>query len=163
MVVALLASRALSRPALRPIRVHCSLSAPLGASFDPITTLLTAEEVAAASVSIVDTILDVAVYSLILGVVGLTIYSLYVTLDESNKAQGGWTKKEAAARKAAPTPTPAPQRLPKGARYDPATDQWTYPTEQERAAEVKASGNVVSASNRYERRAEKRVKKKRKS
>ena len=157
-----LASRGvLTRPALRPITIRCSASPDLQTILaGPVTTLLADEEVA--EITVVDTVLDLAVYGLLFGVVALTVYSLYVTLDQSNKDYGGWTKPVDEVSRA-PSPTQAPERLRKGARYDPATDQWTYPTEQERALEAKSSGQVVSDSNRYERRAEKKQRKKRRA
>ena len=144
------------RPALRPLAVRAS--APAEVLTASVTTLLSEES----EISVVDTILDVAVYSLLFGVAALTVYSLYVTLNEANKTQGGWTKRDDQVADT-PAPTSAPQRLRKGARYDPATDQWTYPTEEEKLVELKSSGNVVASSNRYDRRAEKKQKKKRKS
>jgi len=173
MVVAQLASRTLiARPALRSSSIRCfaeplqQASSSIRCFAEPLQQASSVVAVAGvaedeAGTVLTDTILDLAVYSLLFGVVALTVYSLYVTLDESNKTQGGWTKAEVEARKPTPTPTAGPPRLQKGARYDPATDQWTYPTEEERAVEVKSSGNAVSGSNRYERRAEKKQKAKR--
>lgn len=120
------------------------------------------EESEELQISLTDTLADLAVYSLLFGVVALTIYSLVVTLDESNKAQGGWTKPDETIKKE-PTPTQTPMRLRKGARYDPSTDEWTYPTEEELSAESKASKAAESESNRFKRRADKKLKKKRKS
>ena len=42
--------------------------------------------------AVTDTLLDLGVYGLLFGTAGLTLYSIYVTLDESNRKAGGWTK-----------------------------------------------------------------------
>mmetsp|Transcript_31961 Transcript_31961/g.79571 ORF Transcript_31961/g.79571 Transcript_31961/m.79571 type:complete len:172 (-) Transcript_31961:431-946(-) len=150
-----------ARPALRRSAVSCSASpTETGTALAPLTSLLAEEEL---QISLVDTLLDIGVYTLLFGVVALTLYSIFVTLDETNKSQGGWTKRDEAEELKPPSPGAGPARLQKGARYDPATEQWTYPSEEQLAAEAKASGGVVSEANRYERRAEKRQKKKRKT
>jgi hypothetical protein len=102
MVVAQLASRTLiARPALRSSSIRC-FAEPLQQASSVVAVAGVAED--EAGTVLTDTILDLAVYSLLFGVVALTVYSLYVTLDESNNTQGGWTKAEGEARK--PTPTP---------------------------------------------------------
>ena len=96
--------------------------------------------------------------ALIALVAGLTIYSIVVTLQKSNEEYGGWTPRDEedvglAARGDV-------QRMGSGARYDPVTDQWTYPTPEEKAATTAKVGRAPAAagaaadsdSNRYERR-----------
>ena len=132
----------------------------------PPVSLLLAEDAASSGgtdVSVVDTLLDVAVYALLLGVVGLTLYSLYVTLDDRNKEYGGWVKKE---DEDLPAPSSSPSnRLRSGAVYDPATEQWTYPTKAAVAPRVgrAASADDAAGGNRYERRMEKKQKQKSKA
>jgi|Transcript_20327 hypothetical protein len=126
--------------------------------------LLLAEE-PAADFSLTDTLADIAVYGLLASVAGLTIFSVFVTLDESNKAQGGWTKPVEDARNPRKPPTPmgvstaVPVR--RGARYDPATDSWTYPDEDTpKTSPAAAPAGTSSDVNRYDRRMEKKRKKK---
>ena len=41
-----------------------------------------------------DTLLDLGVYALLAGVAGLTLYSVFVTLQKSNEEYGGWTPRD---------------------------------------------------------------------
>jgi hypothetical protein len=119
---------------------------------------------------ITDTLLDVAVYTILFGVAALTIYSLFVTLQKSNDEYGGWTPRDdddviaaSKARNLAPE-----ERLRSGARYDPVTEQWTYPAPEKqgptvgRATASAAPSSVDSSTNRYDRRMAKKQKQKRK-
>jgi len=139
----------LSRPCFRSVPPRADASA-----------VVAAESLDTAVVT--DTLLDVFVYSLLLGVVALTVYSLVVTLQKSNEEYGGWTPRDdEEVLGAARNPE---QRLQSGARYDPVTEQWTYPD----PAAVKPSAKVgrapsaaaadEEASNRYERRMRKKQK-----
>jgi len=136
---------------------------PLSSLPSPSLLLAVERDAAGSDVSIVDTVLDVAVYALLLAVVGLTLYSLYVTLDQSNKQYGGWVKKE---DEDLDEPIRGDNdRLRSGAKYDPVTDQWTYPTRAEVAAKKAQVGRAPAAAvedggNRYEKRMAKKQKQK---
>ena len=126
----------------------------------PLVLLAEEEGASSSAVSVVDTLLDVAVYALLLGVVALTLYSLYVTLDQRNKEYGGWVKKE--DDELLDTSARGPNdRLRSGAVYDPVTEQWTYPTKATKAAarvgRAPAADEEVGG-NRYERRMVKKLK-----
>lgn len=111
-----------------------------------------------------DTAADVAVYTLLAGVAGLTVYSVYVTLDESNKKAGGWERRDEGD--AMPTIGDDVQsRLRSGAVFDPVTEQWTYPNEVTPgvAPPPRARASPTSdgdEGNRYDRRMARRTKKK---
>ena len=130
--------------------------------------VLLAEE-GSGSFSVVDTLLDVGVYTLILLVAALTIYSLVVTLQKSNEEYGGWTPRD--DEEVASAARGDDGRLRAGARYDPVTEQWTYPdaAEQQKAkvgrapAAGAAAGADSDAGNRYERRMLKKEKKREKA
>ena len=126
--------------------------------------LLLAEKADAAPVSIVDTILDLGVYALLLGVVSLTIYSLYVTLDANNKKYGGWAVGEDQEVGSPIDTQNTSGRLRSGAVYDPVTEQWTYPEKNAASPRVgRAPVSTKEDGNRYERRMEKRRKQQAKS
>lgn len=136
-------------------------------------TSLLADEAAAEgglnAAVITDTLLDLGVYTLLAGVVALTAYSLYVTLDQSNKEYGGWSPRDefddGTIKDTQGT------RLRKGGRYDPVTDTWTYAKQEPtsprvgRAASQDAalSGSDGSEANRYDRRMQKKRKQAQKS
>jgi hypothetical protein len=146
-----------TRPALR--RSAAALrNAPLTASMTSLLQIAEGEADAtnsavALTTTLTDTLLDLAVYALLIGVAGLTVYSIYVTLDQSNKDYGGWTPRG---------DEDGPEQIQKGAVYDPSTDQWTYPTKPAKSApkvgRAPASPDAEVA-NRYDRRAEKKRKK----
>ncbi len=130
--------------------------------------VLLAEETVASGteVSVMDTLLDLAVYALLLGVVALTLYSLYVTLDQRNKEYGGWVKKEDDDLLMDSSARGPNDRLRSGAVYDPVTEQWTYPTKATKAAARVGRAQPAdeqAGGNRYERRMEKRQKAKQKA
>lgn len=115
----------------------------------------------------VDTILDVGVYSLLAGVVALTLYSVFVTVDEGNRKAGGWQKREGEdemdvlPRYGENVPTDVESRLRSGAVYDPVKDEWTF-KEQPAAKTMSSSSSKASSAgadfNRYERRARSKAK-----
>ena len=115
---------------------------------------------------VTDTLLDLAVYSLLAGVVALTLYSIVVTLQASNEQYGGWTKKDDDEVMSGSLGQDKPvSRLQSGARYDPVTDTWTYPTPEEQANRAKvgraptaSSTDSDAATNRYDRRMAKKRK-----
>lgn len=113
-----------------------------------------------------DTLLDVGVYSLLFLVVALTVYSLVVTLQKSNDEYGGWTPRDDEEVSRAARSDDG--RLRAGARYDPITEQWTYPDAQQSTAKVgrapTAASGVADADsgNRYEKRMMKKQKQKQK-
>jgi len=111
-----------------------------------------------------DTIMDIAVYTLLAGVLGLTVYSVFVTVDEGNRQAGGWQKREGEDEpKYKPTlgdavPTDVESRLRSGAVYDPVKDEWTFKEAEKPAAARSAAGGGGSEINRYERRARSKAK-----
>ena len=117
------------------------------------------------SAAVTDTILDVLVYGLIAGVAGLTLYSIVVTLQASNDQYGGWTKQDDDDVQGGMLERPS-SSLVSGARYDPVTESWTYPTAEEQAAKAKVGRAPAAApaesANRYERRIAKKQKQKKK-
>jgi hypothetical protein len=127
----------------------------------PLVLLAEEEGASSSAVSVVDTLLDVAVYALLLGVVVLTLYSLSVTLDQRNKEYGGWVKKEDDELLDTSAARGPNDRLRSGAVYDPVTEQWTYPAKTTKAAarvgRAPAADEEVGG-NRYERRMEKKLK-----
>mmetsp|Transcript_4103 Transcript_4103/g.12916 ORF Transcript_4103/g.12916 Transcript_4103/m.12916 type:complete len:179 (-) Transcript_4103:260-796(-) len=129
---------------------------PAGSGSAAAFSLLTAD-------AVVDTILDIGVYTLLAGVVGITLYSIFVTLDESNKTQGGWQKRDDAEVPEQPqrygeVPADVESRLRSGAVYDPVTDEWTMPKEPAASKAAAAGGGGGAEVNRYERRARKKAK-----
>ena len=101
-----------------------------------------------------DTLLDVGVYGLLALTVGLTLYSVFVTLDEANNKAGGWTK---------PTDEPVveddPSSFRKNMVYNPVSNEWMPRAESDLADTTSAGGGGDGGdSNRYARRAEKREK-----
>ena len=162
-------------PSIPPL-LHTSASAAdavLGSSLSSASSfsllLADASDAAAAattesSSSLVDTILDIGVYALLLGVVGLTLYSLYVTLDQSNKEYGGWVKKEDDISPSTSRGGPV-DRYRSGAVYDPVTEAWTMPDTSNSPKAGASVGRAPSADaddagNRYERRMAKKQKQK---
>ena len=125
--------------------------------------VLLSEEDAPVGAVLTDTLLDIGVYTLLLGVAALTIYSLYVTLQQSNKEYGGWSPRD--DQPVTPVEPRVNERLRPGAVYDPATEQWTYPAtsdvEAPRVGRAKAAAPSTGAdgTNRYDRRAAKKRKK----
>ena len=114
------------------------------------------------SAVVTDTALDVLVYALLAGVAGLTLYSIVVTLQASNDQYGGWTKQDDDDVAGGMLEQPS-NSLVSGARYDPVTESWTYPTPEEQAAKAKvgrAPAPAEDTANRYERRMAKKQKKK---
>ena len=63
-------------------------------------------------------------YALLALVVGLTIYSIFVTLQSSNEKYGGCTKDGREDDLRPEEYSDSGDRLRPGAVYDPATDQW---------------------------------------
>ena len=127
------------------------------AAVAPPLLLLADEAPTAGSVSVTDTLLDLGVYTLLAGVVALTAYSLYVTLDQSNKEYGGWTPKDEFDDGTIKDTS----GIRKNARYDPMTEQWTYMSEEEKAAPRVGRSPAPAAAdgaNRYTKRMEKKRK-----
>ena len=167
-----------ARPALRLAPLHhrrhaavaadASLPPPCAASLPP--TLLVAD----GDFSVMDTIADIAVYSILALVAGLTLYSIVVTLQKSNEEYGGWTPRDDEEVANLQSDDGA-GRLKSGARYDPVTDQWTYPSPEEQKAQAKVGrapaaaappGTVEAAeqgANRYDKRMLKKRKKQQKA
>jgi len=84
---------AVRRPALHSSA--CRRTQVPHASISLATTMSVAEDLAGLESAVVtDTLLDIAVYLLLAGVAGLTLYSLVVTLQKSNEEYGGWTPKD---------------------------------------------------------------------
>ena len=108
------------------------------------------------SFSITDTLADLAVYALLAGTAVLTLYSLYVTLSESNKKAGGWegdlSEAEAEARRVGER-FDAESKLQKGMIYDPVTEQWAYKEESGAPASTPRVGGGTAGGtatiNRY--------------
>ena len=125
----------------------------------PVTTMLMAGAVK-------DTLLDVFVYGLILGTAALTVYSLYVTLDESNKKAGGWTKPDDDDDYL--KSSQATEYDKKNMIYDPATNEWRAKVASEMPSTSRISsgggsgGGASGDGNRYEKRMMKKEKQKNK-
>ena len=123
---------------------------------------------------VTDTLADLAVYTLLALVVGLTLYSLYVTLDESNKKEGGWVQRDEDfdfPPEEEYTKLKPQDNLAAGNIYDPVTDAWRKKdpepnaigaTAGSRGAVASAGGEGGGNSNRYERRAKAKEKAKKK-
>ncbi len=145
----------LRAPALG-VRPHSAPRSPLvRASALPAAQLPTSFITAVDSGVVTDTLLDVAVYTLLAGIAALTIYSIYVTLQKSNEEYGGWTPRDDQE-----VPSESGASRP-GAIYDPVTEKWTYPTEEDPtpAARIGRAPNApADGPNRYERRTAKRQK-----
>jgi hypothetical protein len=116
----------------------------------------------AVPVSAVDTLLDVGVYALLAAVVGLTLYSVVVTLQATNEEYGGWTPRddEDVTRAASSGGMRGP-----GSVYDPATDTWTTKPLDDATVKAKVGRAPTPASgtdesNRYDRRMAKKRKQK---
>eukprot|EP00325_Prymnesiales_sp_UTEX-LB-985_P029664 CAMPEP_0174724038 /NCGR_PEP_ID=MMETSP1094-20130205/42556_1 /TAXON_ID=156173 /ORGANISM="Chrysochromulina brevifilum, Strain UTEX LB 985" /LENGTH=201 /DNA_ID=CAMNT_0015925187 /DNA_START=30 /DNA_END=635 /DNA_ORIENTATION=- len=110
---------------------------------------------------VTDTILDLAVYSLLAGVVALSVFSIVVTLQRSNEEYGGWTPRDDEDL-SGPTDSLSGGRLRPGAVYDPVTDKWTYPTKAPETSGPRVgrapASNDDETANRYDRRMEKKRK-----
>jgi hypothetical protein len=151
------------QPALRRCEAApvCQLAAPTP-SLPSISALAVDVDVTDTAV-VTDTLLDLAVYGLLFGVAALTLYSIVVTLQASNDQYGGWTKQDDEDVMSGSLDQPT-SRLQSGARYDPTTDTWTYPTPEEQAAKAKvgrapsAASQADEATNRYDRRMAKKRK-----
>lgn len=139
-----------ARPALRAAPARCLAMEPAPGALRAATLIADGE------ISIVDTVLDIAVYTLLAGVLALTLYSLYATLGQANKDYGGWTKKDGQPDAIKP-PSSDAGGYRKGARYDPVTDQWTYPTKEAPVASASAASTDPD-NNRYGRRLQKKQK-----
>ena len=121
--------------------------------------------------SMMDTVADIAVYTILFLVAGLTLYSVVVTLQKSNDEYGGWTPRD--DEEVANLQSGDAGRLQSGARYDPVTEQWTYPSPEEQKAKAKVGrapaappGTVEAAeqgANRYDKRMLKKRKKQQKA
>lgn len=135
---------------------QCNAAAAVPAAVQA-TTVLTAGVVT-------DTLLDILVYGLLFGTAALTIYSLYVTLDESNKKAGGWTK-----------PNDEDEYMPqatdyskKNMIYNPATNEWRPKEASEMSSASSSSsaggsgGGASGSGNRYEKRMMKKEKQRQK-
>jgi len=154
---------AVRRPALHSSA--CRRTQVPHASISLATTMSVAEDLAGLESAVVtDTLLDIAVYLLLAGVAGLTLYSLVVTLQKSNEEYGGWTPKDDEAVAGGDLANSG--GFKKGAVYDPTTDQWTYPSADEAATRVgrapaqgTAAGGADDGTNRYDRRMAKKRKK----
>lgn len=153
---------AATRPPLHAVGSRSRISAPPHASAlllladGDVVGAATEGEITASAAVITDTVLDLAVYALLASVVGLTLYSVFVTLQRSNEEYGGWVAKE---DEDLGMTKRSGNRLRPGAVYDPVTDQWTYP---EKVSTPKVGRAPVggaadeAAGNRYERRMEKK-------
>ena len=141
-------------PVLLRRRHPAPLAADVGSVAEPANTAV-----------LTDTLLDIGVYGLLALVVALTLYSLVVTLQKSNEEYGGWTPRDDEEITQAARSDDG--RLRAGARYDPVTEQWTYPdAAEQRAAKVGRAPAAAASSpaaddptNRYDRRMLKKRKK----
>lgn len=160
-----------SRPSLRPRHAApCAVSTAGAVSYaapssaaSSLGWLPLAEEPSNGS-TLTDTLLDIGVYGILALVVLLTGYSLIVTLQKSNEEYGGWTPRDDEEFQSAASSDPIGR--PSGARYDPVTEQWTYPEQGDKKAKVgraPAGMGAPAASsddgNRYDRRMLKKRKK----
>ena len=113
-----------------------------------------------------DTLLDVLVYGLIFGTAALTLYSIYVTLDESNKKAGGWTKPDDDDDYLKSSQATAYSK--KNMIYNPATNEWRAKEKSEMPSASSSSsgggggGGADGGGNRYEKRIMKKEKQKQK-
>ena len=122
----------LRQQALKPIRIRA-----IEGDFDAASSAAAAAAGSVNAAVVTDTLLDVAVYTLLAGVAALTVYSVVVTLQSSNEKYGGWTRPDDEdLADAAVTGRQPGDRLRPGAVYDPATDQWTYPKAEPPSARV---------------------------
>ena len=112
-----------------------------------------------AEISITDTIADLFVYGLLAGAAALTLYSLYVTIDESKDKWQGFDKpQEEEYDEPEEVYTGGKTSFRKGAIYDPAADEWTYPEPEERPAPMREPALMkADDGNRYSRRDAKRA------
>ena len=112
-----------------------------------------------AEISITDTIADLFVYGLLAGAAALTLYSLYVTIDESKDKWQGFDKpQEEEFDEPEEVYTGGKTSFRKGAIYDPAADEWTYPEPEERPAPMREPALMkADEGNRYSRRDAKRA------
>eukprot|EP00908_Phaeocystis_cordata_P024617 Transcript_7076.p2 GENE.Transcript_7076~~Transcript_7076.p2 ORF type:complete len:196 (-),score=75.66 Transcript_7076:196-717(-) len=148
----LLRAQPLLRAARRAPAPQCA-AAPL-----PLATTM---QLGLDSQVVTDTILDIGVYGLLALTVILTLYSIFVTLDESNKKAGGWSK---------PKDELTPQDdlasgVKKNMVYNPVTNEWTSRAQSDLVDESDIGGGGGGGdgdSNRYARRMEKRQKQKQK-
>ena len=119
--------------------------------------LATTLQLGEGSYAVTDTLLDIGVYGLLALTVGLTLYSIFVTLDESNKNFGGWNKPKDEV-------SPIDERdagIKKNMVYNPVTNEWTSRQESELVDDTPTAGDGGD-NNRYARRMEKRQKQKQK-
>lgn len=126
-------SRLLRRATAPRALVGAAAAAEGAAGAIPMTATMVADEAAAADYSMTDTMLDVGVYGILALVVGLTLYSVVVTLQSSNEQYGGWTRTDEEDEIASMA---GESKIRPGAVYDPATDRWTYPKAEKPAAKV---------------------------
>ena len=154
-----------SRPPLRTSRISCDAGDAVAAAPLDASPGLPAADIVADPAVVTDTLLDLGVYGLIAAIIGLTLYSLVVTLQASNEQYGGWTKQDDEDVMSGSLDQPS-DRLRSGARYDPVTETWTYPTAAEQAAKAKvgrAPAATQSASDEATNRYDRRMAKKRKA
>merc|ERR1712224_516778 len=104
--------------------------------------------------------LDIGVYGVLAGVVGLTLYSLVVTLQQSNDKYGGCTPEQARKREEVLNSPKTGDLLQSGAVYGPVTEQWTYPKPVKEKASARVGRDEAggAAGNRYDRRMQKKRK-----
>ena len=148
--------------------VTADASSLVDASATFASSLLLADD---SEFSMMDTVADIAVYTILFLVAGLTLYSVVVTLQKSNDEYGGWTPRD--DEEVANLQSGDAGRLQSGARYDPVTEQWTYPSPEEQKAKAKVGrapaappGTVEAAeqgANRYDKRMLKKRKKQQKA
>ena len=138
----------------QPLRVARRAPPPQAAAAAESVHLATTVQLGADAQVISDTLLDVGVYGLLALTVGLTLYSIFVTLDEANNKAGGWSKPEESAKV-----EEDPSSYRKNMVYNPVSNEWMPRAETELADTTSATGGTDGGdSNRYARRAEKREK-----
>lgn len=156
-----------AQPALRAVRpqVAARAAAPKCDATNPLlaTTMLTAD---VTFETIKDTAADLFVYALLASTLILTLYSVYVTLDESNKKAGGWTKPDDDDDYLKSSQATAYSK--KNMIYNPATNEWRAKEKSEMPSASSSSsgggggGGADGGGNRYEKRIMKKEKQKQK-